>query len=344
MSFEKKLYNIEITPPINVWNNISIELDDLLLEAKLKNKLFGLISIPPTSTWSIIEEDLKEFADTKTIAEKLNKISETPPSGIWNTIEKQLNEDLVNIKIAKHLSAIEMSPPENSWNTIISELNTPTPVIPFVKKYNGVIKYAAAAVVVGLIAWGGIKFLYSDTNEIEGGEIAKEVKVNPVIQSPVQNTEVLNSDKTVIASTVDLKEPSIKQISTKGKKTAIAQTDKDIIASLNSFQNNHSGTEEIIADVNNAQRNKRAGIVSNESDTVAPRYLMYLSDDCSIVKVSKKLADLQCIYNKDGSVAQSALASLNKQFCDDLVKTWQEKLANAPLSSFDPLELADILK
>ncbi len=344
MSFEKKLYNIEIAPPINVWNNISIELDDLLLEAKLKNKLFGLNSIPPDSNWNIIENDLKEFADTKTIAEKLNKISETPPAGIWNRIAGQLNEDLVNIKIAKHLSAIEMNPPEKSWNTIVSELDSTTPVISFVKKYNRIIKFAAAAVVVGLIAWGGIKFLNSETNKTEVVSIAKEAKENPVIQSPVQNTEVLNSDKTVIASTVDLKEPSIKQISTKGKKTAIAQTEKDIIASLNSFQNNHSGTEEIIADVNNAQRNKRVGIVSNESDTVAPRYLMYLSDDCSIVKVSKKLADLQCIYNKDGSVAQSALASLNKQFCDDLVKTWQEKLANAPLSSFDPLELADILK
>lgn len=344
MSFEKKLYNIEITPPINVWNNISIELDDLLLEAKLKPKLVGLYSIPPDSNWNIIEEDLKEFADTKTIAEKLNKISKNPPAGVWNRIEEQLNEDLVNIKIAKHLSAIEMNPPEKSWNTIVSELDTSTPVIPFFKKYNRFIRYAAAAVVVGLIAWGSVNFLNSDTNKPDVAAIVKEEKANPVIQSPVQNAEVLNSDKTVIASTIDLKKPSIKQISTKGKKTAIAQTDKNIVASLNSFQNNHSGTEEIIADINNIQRNKRAGIVNNESDTIAARYLMYLRDDCSIVKVSKKLADMQCIYNKDGSVAQNALASLNKQFCDDLVKTWQEKLANAPLSSFDPLELADILK
>jgi hypothetical protein len=344
MSFEKKIYNIEIAPPINVWNNISIELDDLLLESKLKTKLFGLNSIPADSNWDIIEEDLKEFADTKRIAKKLNKINETPPAGIWNRIEEQLNEDFVNSKLAKHLSAIEMNPPEKSWNTIVSELNTTTSVLPFVRKDSRFIKYAAAAVVVGLIAWGGVNFLKRDTNKPVVASMAKGEKAKPIIPSPVQNTEILNSDKTVIASTIDTKAPLKKQVSTKEKKTTIIQTDKDIIASLNSFQNNHAGTEEIIAEVNNAQRNKKAGIVNNESDTVAPRYLMYLSDDCSIVKVSKKLADLQCIYNKDGGVTQNALASLNKQSCDDLVKSWQEKLAKAPLSSFDPLELADILK
>jgi len=62
------------------------------------------------------------------------------------------------------------------------------------------------------------------------------------------------------------------------------------------------------------------------------------------MKVSKKLADLTCIYTKDGEVSQNALAKLDRVICNDMVSCWQEKLALTPINlSFNPLEMADVL-
>jgi hypothetical protein len=117
------------------------------------------------------------------------------------------------------------------------------------------------------------------------------------------------------------------------------------LASVTAPQTSHTNSEEIIADINSIQKNKPVEIVAAAADPSAPRYLVYLNDDGELMKVSKKLADMKCLYNKNGEISQDALASINNKVCNDLVKSWQEKLSKAPMNfSMNPLEMADILK
>ena len=351
MSFEKKLYDIEVNPPQMVWEKISTNLDDLSFENSLKNKLVDINAEPPAVIWNQVKKNLDEFEPENIIADKLSQFNEIPPTGIWNKINAELDNDLLTEKFAKHLIVLEITPPESNWQSIISELDNQIPVVPLTRKSSRFIKYAAAAVILGFVAWGGIQLLNTGTNKPE--EVATtKIESAPTINTPQsQSTEVKTADNNSTTATgQDEKTDTPKeQLAALNKreiknKPGSMSTNKNLLASLNTFQNNHSGTEEIVADVNNLQQNKRVPITTNNADTTAPRYLVYLNEEGSLIKVSKKLADLKCIYTKDGEITQGALASLNKQICTDLVKTWQEKLAKAPFSSFDPLELADILK
>lgn len=350
MSLEKKLYDIKVNPPQMVWEKVSTALDGLSFENSFKNKLVDIIAEPPATTWYLVKKTLDEFKTNNIIADKLNLFNETPPASIWNKINAEMDDELLTEKFAKHLIALEVVPPENNWQNIVSELDNKTPVVPFTKKYNGFIKYAAVAVILGFIAWGGIRFLNTGTNKPE--EVATtKIESAPATNIPqTQNTEVKTADNNspVAEQNEKINTPKEERASITNKEIKIKPrnraSENSLIASLNTFQNSHSGTEEIVADVNNLQQNKKVPITNNNTDTSAPRYLVYLNEEGSLMKVSKKLADLKCIYTKDGDITQDALASLNKQICADLVKTWQEKLAKAPFSSFDPLELADILK
>jgi len=351
MSFEKKLYDIEVSPPQMVWENISIALDDVSFENNFKKKLVGINAEPPVTTWNLIEKKIGGFEPNKSIADKLNRLSEIPPPANWNLIEAVLDDGYLTEKFARYLNALEVVPPEKNWQNIISELDSKIPVVPFTKKYNAFIQYAAAAVIIGFIAWGGIRLLntggINKSNEVA---VTKSEPVPPVSMPKTQNTDVKAEDNNSVSLVQDEQTNFPKKNLTnltKGEnkiKSGSRSSNDVLIASLNTFQNDHSGTEEIIADVNNTQQNKRVPMAGNNTDTTAPRYLVYLNEEGSLMKVSKKLADLKCIYSKDGEIPQDILASLDKQICTDLVKTWQEKLAKSPFSSFDPLELADILK
>jgi len=350
MSFEEKLYGLEVNPPQMVWEKISTTLDDLSFENSFKNKLVEIHAEPPATAWNQIKKNLDEFEQENLIADKLNQFNETPPALIWNKINAELDNEFLTEKFAKHLNVLEVTPPESNWQSIVSELDNKVPVVPLTKKYSRIIKYAAVAAILGFIAWGGIQLLNTGTNKPE--EVAAtKIETAPVINTPqTQNTEAKTSDNNSKVPTQDEKiNTSKEQLATLNKreiktKSGSLAANKNLIASLNTFQNNHSGTEEIVADLNNLQQNKRVPIATNNADTTAPRYLVYLNEEGSLMKVSKKLADMECIYTRDGDVTQDALATLNKQICTDLVKTWQAKLAKAPFSSFDPLELADILK
>jgi hypothetical protein len=316
MSFEKKLYDFEVNPPEMAWDKIAYSLDDFQFEQLFKKKLAALEVEPNHAAWE-------------------NIISEAGAEGEKNNL-------------AGKLANIQEIPPADNWRKIIAGLDKKTPVVPFYKKYNRIIRIAAAAAVIVLIVWGGISFINTNNNSNPDKEIVKEEQKQPVNKIPVITNPENNPPKEIATATQPEKEEQRVIASIKKKPIRIKPELYTINVQSETpvTKNEHSASDEIVADKNiNTHLNKEIRTSGRSVEPEAPRYLVYMNDQGSLMKVSKKLADLKCIYSKDGEVAQDALASLNKKICDDIVKKWQEKLANAPFhSSFNPLELADILK
>ena len=89
------------------------------------------------------------------------KLEIQPPTLTWDKISLQLDEapqETLSTKMYEY----EVMPPENNWGKIARLLDikqTTTPVIPLHKSYNRIIRFAAVAAIIGIIAWAGFRFL-----------------------------------------------------------------------------------------------------------------------------------------------------------------------------------------
>jgi hypothetical protein len=343
MSAEKKLYALEVNPPQQVWDKLALALDELQFENSYKKKLQGLNTNPPARVWEKIENQLDAGSIETSVAAKLLNISEAPPADTWANIDSQLTEDTFNQKFSG-LKNLEVTPPENNWNKILTTLETGTKVIPIKRTKTPFIRYAAAAVIIGVFAWGSVQLM-------SGNKTSENNLANDEIKQPVKEStpEVTNNLPPENSTPVVIPEEKPVEIiaSNTTTKPKIRRTGMNTVslASVTAPQTSHTNSEEIIADINSIKKNKPAE-TATIADPSAPRYLVYLNDDGELMKVSKKLADMKCLYNKkNGEISQDALASINNKVCNDLVKSWQEKLSKTPLNlSFNPLEMADILK
>ncbi|TMI63406.1 MAG: hypothetical protein E6H07_11515 [Bacteroidetes bacterium] len=346
MSAEKKLYNLEVNPPQQVWDKLAVSLDELQVENTFKKKLLGVNANPPEGVWEKIENKLEIDISEERVATKLLNISETPPAEIWSQIESQLTEETFNQKFSR-LKNLEVIPPENNWSKILTALETKTKVVPFRKTSKQFIRYAAAAVIIGMLAWGSVQLMSG--NRTAENNLAKEEAKSPATKSipEVTNNPPSENSNTESTQTLENSEEIIasNNTTTKTKIRRTKASNNVSVASVTVPQTSHANSEEIIADINSIQKNKPAETGNVAADPTSPRYLVYLNDEGELMKVSKKLADMKCLYDKNGEISQDALASINNKACNDLVKSWQEKLSKTPMNlSFNPLEMADILK
>lgn len=348
---KNKIHDFEEIPPAAVWENVALSLDELALQKNLYNKLYSEEAAPPEVVWAKIINTLdQESADTK-LREAVLKLEMQPPTLTWNKISLLLDKTPQET-LSNKMYEYEVMPPETNWEKIAELLDikqTTTPVIPLHKSSNRIIRVAAAAAIIGIIAWAGFRIL-NNADRSADNELANK-EANPIIPTlPVQQS--------VKESTVEIIIDNKKKVADKNLIAAInpAKSDfKKIIKStrenggmlLNTLtsEEDHATSNDIdVADIKNLHTKNTTLLPSDDTVTEA-RYLVYLTDQGNMVKLSKKMADLTCIYTKDGSISQGSLAKLDASGCNDQVKYWQEKMANSSMqSSSNPLELIELLK
>ena len=87
MRWNKQLYEHEVTPPENAWNNIVHDLDnDHII---FKDKLKHAATIPPSHLWDNIVHDLEN--DHLLFKEQLKHAAGLPPDTAWQNITERLN-------------------------------------------------------------------------------------------------------------------------------------------------------------------------------------------------------------------------------------------------------------
>jgi hypothetical protein len=351
---KNKMYNYEVTPPDTSWEYIAHSLDEQSIQKNISEKLYPYEIAPPATAWSNIVNAIDlELSETK-FRNKALSLEVQPPSFAWNKIAEELDAQPLN-NFSKRIYEYQVDPPVNSWKkiiTVLDEEQTAAPVIPINKNYSRIYRIAAAAAIIGIITWAGFSLFSNTKDNNENNSIANENPKTVAPAAPVTETKediVSDAIKTEITSSITAANNPVARVTPANNysKKRLGITSKNPVGQTYDLAASeiHSGSDDItIADAESLHTKKKS-VTGNTENTTEARYLVYLTEQGDIVKLSKKLVDLKCIYTKEGNVNQDALSKLDASQCIDQVKYWQEKMANSSLqSSSNPLELIEILK
>lgn len=352
---KNKMYNLEVTPPATAWEHIALSLDEQSFQKKISETLYNHEEIPPATTRSNIFNAIDSEAQETKFRNKVLNLEVQPPASVWNKIADHL-VDQPQQNFSKRIYEYHVTPPANLWNKIISVLeneHTASPVISIRKNYSRLYRIAAAAAIIGILIWAGFSLFFNGNGNKNGNNnIANESTKKVVPEIPVlktnENTLSNNIKANISSSVINFNDPvahvtpsvtypkkRLKSVPKNLADQAYALTAPEI----------HSGSNDITITDTESLHTKKKNVAGNTDNATEARYLVYLTEQGDIVKLSKKLADLKCIYEKDGNINQDALSKSDAAQCMDQVKYWQEKMANSSLqSSSNPLELIEILK
>ncbi len=288
---ENKMYNFEVPPPAGVWEKIAAELDESALSEQFPSRLYNSMAIPPPHIWNSIANNLDESMFVNDYADKLANIEITPPAAAWNKIKTSL---------------------DTGYEAITPVRRTISPFI----------KYAAAAAILGFIAWGGIKLFNSDTrNSVVVNENPKN-GVNAETISPITN-EIAADENTETPEIALLKEEIRNDAALEASKKTFAKLDVAVTQSKikkaadfffvsDDYDYTPSGTPRGF-DVNTT-----TVLPDPPAINKANRYIVLMTPDGNIIRMSKKFSDIICCISGE---------ELDND-CTDQLKKWREKIAN----------------
>ena len=296
---KNKMYNLEVMPPAAVWGKITSALDDSALAQKISSRLNTIEVIPPTSVWQSINVSLDEQLLEKEYAEKLTNIHITPPPGSWNKIKLLLNSEAVIATTEK-------------------------------RKISPLLKYAAAAIITGLLAWGGVQLLSADSSKTNVATIDKP-SPNSFTKTPVINNP-LDENIAVPDVTASLEEARNDAALEASKKT-FARLD---VTARRSKIKNAADFYFVTDNYEPSARGFSIDPIAKPAADITNRYIILMTPDGNIIRMSKKLRELVCCVSGEDQ----------DKDCIDQMKKWRENIGNPSTthSSSNFIDVLDIVK
>ena len=295
--FQNRMYDYEVTPPAGVWNKIAIELDDSALENKF----------PAT----------------------LQNMEVVPASNAWKNIALALDESLLVDDYSARLSGLAVAPPATTWSKITNSLDAESiTAVPEIRRIAPFVRYAVAAAIIGLIAWGGFTLFNNKSGDIS---IAKE---NPVISSPSPQTAPEIANVTPVENTdIDDANSAIEEArndaALEASKKTYAKLDVTVAKSKIKNAADFYFAPEIDEPNTRGLGNWQPPIPKED---LSNRYFTLMTPEGNIIRISKKLSDIVgCVSG----------AEQDKE-CLDQLKIWQQKMAN-PKSAHSSANFMEIL-
>ena len=309
-NLQQLLLQTEVTPPEMVWEKIAVDLDELEADKPLQQQLLQLEEEAPSFIW----EQLQPALDDLSIQQKINSVEEIVPASAWEQIEQQLNIEQNDAYIAATLQSTEVAPPATAWSFIEQSLEESGAKVISINRNSTKRFYrmAAAAAVVGILAWGGYRLLNNNSAEPSApiASVQESATPNVVIPVPAQQDSVTEEVQQDVTSTrVQIKE-RIKQNLKLNDAVAYIETPDHSLENYVPYQGIHHQKQLAPQETN--------GFSESE-------YYLLLNDDGELVRVSKKITDLKCV-----AVSGSTTATAQElKDCNDQLKRWREKMAMA---------------
>jgi|SRR5689334_4587521 len=298
------------------------------MSEELKRKLYNYEAEPAEGIWQRIASGLDQEINAE-FPQKLYTIEETPPAGLWNKIEQQLEKDDKE-KYSAKLYDVEVAPPAEAWNKILSSLdeektssqiNPGTRIISFVR-------YAVAACLVGLIAFGTFKLINQKTGS---GPVAIKGVLPQKDSSTPSNQGATQESVPVPSNNLPKENPILAQADIKPRKKNLPEPTYMTQVAITSPTATGSKA------ISDFRRVSLSGDIPGNCSQIsdADPYLMFVNPDGYLIRISKKLAEtLGCIYTNGNS------AEYNR--CQDQIKKWRDKIAQSPATS-SPDNFMDVL-
>lgn len=294
-SLQDKMYNQELTPPANTWEKVVTALDESLLENKFPSKLYDIEISPPATSWGKIVDTLDE-----------EQFQNEFPARLYN---------------------MEVAPPATSWEKVAAGLNktnksvtTPAPV----RKLVPFLRYVAAAIFIGAVAYGIIKLT------VNTGDKENNTALTPTPKdSSISDKNKLADTGTTQATGVNINKDE--DVALEKSKTMIAKLDRPIRRVSKGIASSviTSSVDEDVTDIGLSQS---IYAYADHIPDIADRYVILMTPDGNIIRMSKKWSDLLCCVSGEEQDAD----------CKYQLKKWQEKIATSTLAP-SPGNFMDIL-
>jgi hypothetical protein len=261
------------------------------------------------------------------IQHKMLTYEVTPPPGIWKKIAAGLDDSEIDHVFPDTLYSAEVIPPATAWNKIRMALNAgEEKAQPQLKSRLPFIRYAATAVLIGLVAWGGINLLNKKSGEREIAEnkttvpAPKEDNIStphlPAGQAGITPEQVITN----ITASKTISDPDEARID------AALVASKKTVAKLDISPNN-SRLKNIAAayrfalsgetDVYPEATSRSEACSSDNTD----RYIMIMKQEGNIVRISKTLSHLVCCVSAENEDTN----------CKIQMGKWRNKVASSTI-------------
>ncbi len=262
----------------------------------------------------------------ESLRDKMFNYEVTPPNHCWENISIDLDDAAMSHEFPSSLYKMEVTPPITAWEKVNAALNPNTAAIvkPTSTKLFPILKYAAAAIVVGIIGFTVLKLVVNNNNNSE--------KANQVAESKDTSKSGSNlsaKGKDVVTSGDDV-----------AKDDQIADQNKNLVSSfdpplkkIGKKANPHAGgykTKEPIGPETELSRSIYA--YEDHVPDIAERYVMLMTPDGHFIRMAKRWSDLLCCVSGEEQDAD----------CKDQLKRWQQKMATSTLAP-SPANFLDIL-
>ncbi len=324
-NLQQTLLQQEVTPPNNVWEKIAVALDEADKDAPLKNRLLSTVVTPPSTAWQEIDVLLD---DEEKAAALLTKEIEVP-FDMWEKISLQMDKE-ADAEIAAKLVNAAVVPPTVVWETVQQELqqNEQAKIIPLKSNYKKIIRFAAAAAITGLLAWGAFSLLDNNNRNAvvrdESTKQASENKLPAIVKEP--------------ATTAPAEQPTASRLNVRRRiKNELKQEQTVAKADVQE----HSTSNTISAQTIHHGKPKTA---TSENGFAENQYFVVLNDNGDLVRVTKRINNMKCMNTED--IPVDAAAALNTRDCNNQIKQWQEKMAMSTslANASGIIDIAELIK
>jgi hypothetical protein len=299
------------------------------MSSELQQKMYNFEMTPPAGAWKKIAAELDESELSQQYPSRLHDLQLTPPAHIWQGITATLDEPVLAEGYAGKLSAIQVIPPASVWEKIKSSLDEQE-AIPGKRRFSPWLKYAAAAILTGVLAWGGIRLLNSRPGNTG---LASREKLEPS-----QPNQPVNTEQTITVRDKNIAVTDIAASLDEARNDAALEASKKTYAKLDL---RHESKIKNATDFNfyaPEEDEYHPGTRGLDIESIMPaadissRYILLMTPDGNIIRMSKKLSDLVCCVSGEDQ----------DKNCADQMKRWREKIAN-PSSTHSPGNFMDIL-
>ncbi|MBC6490063.1 hypothetical protein ACFSQD_07010 [Flavihumibacter stibioxidans] len=282
---------------------------------------------------------------TDPLRNKLSNWETPPPSGAWENISREVSEYRAEKSLSERLLAAENAIPADSWQAIAQSLSTGTtilqqtpvfrPPIPIRPLYPYLIRYGAAAIVIGFLAWVLVDNPFREPESITTSIIPAQntVTEKPLAASPETPS---NSQDDIPSGKVPLALNSVGS-GLSEKRNFLKREPKHAVVRPRYAVNVQTPRSQVLP-----KKAPASGIQSLPVQNRDPRYILVADQNGSPVKLSAKFAPLYYHLSNPGSSNPTGTPPAIMDKLEQMIL--RSQYIPEPTNLFDLLRLRDILQ
>jgi len=250
---------------------------------------------------------------------KMKEFEAQPPAAVWQKIASALDDSHLADRFPQALHDLTLTPPLRVWKKISSALSGERPLV---RRMAPWVRYAAAAVLLAVISFAGIQLL---NREKTGAEQTESKLVPEKFVSPPQEEQARRDERALEES-----KSTLARLETPIRRNVRAVNYTQFLDPVAAETFQLEARPEDMYREREMSLLQYAPSVEPEVD-LAKRYVMLITPDGNIIRMSRKLGDLVCCVSGEDQ----------DEACRSQLEKWRTRLATAPGNS--PGNFLDIL-